>query len=116
MAFLQRRPLAGQGTPATACPPSGSCGPKRTALWEYMCLDAYEDGQARKRSSVTVFTDGPDVKCMLKDRDAGMVLWSVGRTIDGALDALDSLLRAEDAPWRADRPPAAQGGSQQRKK
>lgn len=87
-------------------------GPVKPAMMEremplvtsYLFDDAYENGEARQRSTITVMAgDLVGVKVVLNDRAEAMSLWVTGESVDDALLTMEILLSKPDAPWRRDK-------------
>lgn len=70
------------------------------ALWEYLTLDAYEDGEARLTSMLMFFAEDGCFKGCLQDRQEGRSLWVTGESLVLCLDALEARLQAGNADWR----------------
>lgn len=108
---LKRQPRKGaEGESGLPMDP-GEFGTLYPCLWDHLTQERWDDGTARKTSSVTVFTDGGVVKCVLKDRDMGVCLWVASSGMDGLFVTLETALNDPTAVWRVDR---AEGGTAKR--
>lgn len=70
------------------------------ALAEYLTMVNYPDGGQRRTGTLTVFYDAPEWRVCLNDRDTDRSLWATGESLPEALQALDSMLREPDPPFR----------------
>ena len=70
------------------------------ALWEYLTLDAWEDGSARQTSTLSVFWGTNGLQAALNDRDAGLVAFASGDSLDVLLQALEHGLQSDSLDWR----------------
>ena len=70
------------------------------AIWEYLTLEAHEDGTPRERSMLMILVEDGIVKGCLQDRDQGQSLWASGSGVPGVLEALDRHLQAGTGEWR----------------
>lgn len=71
------------------------------ALWEWLSVDAYDDGGARETATLLIFFDEGAFKCCLNDRDQGRSLWATGGSFDGAMQALEAFLATGEGDWRS---------------
>lgn len=76
---------------------------KFPALWEFLTVARYEDGQARETSTISISVADDGYKVCLRDRDNGRCLWVTGMTFFDTLKTLEATLKSEDAPWVRDR-------------
>lgn len=72
-------------------------------LFEHLTQTVWGDGTVRQTSSLSLFTDGGVVKCVLKDREAGLCLWAASKTFQELFGVVEALLNDPAAEWRADR-------------
>lgn len=70
------------------------------ALWEYLTVDAFDDGAPREVSMLLVFVEDGRFKVALQDRQEGQSLWATAESLGAALGALESHLRAGTGDWR----------------
>jgi len=80
-------------------------------LHEWMSADKWEDGGPRATTTLFLFVDAGCLKVMLKDRDAGRVLFLSAASLDELLAGLEARLREGTGEWKVDRPPAGRGRS-----
>lgn len=76
-------------------------------LWQHLTQDVWEDGSKRQCSSLLIFAQEGVLKAMLRDYEAGQVLWTAGSGFNGLLHAVEGQLESPDADWRVDRRPAS---------
>jgi len=88
---------------------SDGLGVLRPAIWEYLVSERWEDGTARRTSTMTIFVEEGRVKLCLNDRQGQRSLWVSGATLLDALDALEGHLEQGTGDWRRNR---VQGGRQ----
>lgn len=84
-------------------------------LYAHLTQTAWPDGTVRETSSLSLFTDGPAAKCVLKDRSLGVCLWATCPTFTGLLGVLEALLCDPGAEWRVDRQNPGQKASRVKK-
>lgn len=82
---------------------AGDVGVLYPTLWSYLTQTRWDDGTERKTSSVTVFMDSGQLKCVLKDKETGLSLWAAGVGFDSLFSVLESLLNDPTAVWRQDK-------------
>lgn len=70
---------------------------------EYLTAAKYPDGSSREVSTLLIFVADGQWKAMLRDKDNGRCLWATGKSFEEALEVLEALLQAVEAPWRLDR-------------
>lgn len=71
------------------------------ALWEYLTLDQWEDGSHRQTSTLSVFWGSNGLQAALNDREAGLVAFASGDSLDVLLAALEHGLQTDSLDWRA---------------
>lgn len=76
---------------------------KFPAVYEFMTATRYEDGSARKPSSLLIFASDGQFKAMLKDADHERCLWVAAPTLAEVFVALEACLVDPHAVWRVDR-------------
>jgi len=72
-------------------------------LFEHLTQVVWPDGTVRQTSSLSLFADGGMVKCVLKDREAGLCLWAASKSFQELFGVVESLLNDPAAEWRVDR-------------
>lgn len=72
-------------------------------VWSYLTQDRWDDGTPRKTSSVTMFMDQGQLKCVLKDKESGTSLWAAGISLESMFGVLEALLNDSTAVWRQDK-------------
>lgn len=82
---------------------AGDYGILYPTLWSYLTQARWDDGTERKTSSVTVFCDGGQLKCVLKDKETNLSLWASGVSFETMLSVLEALLNDPTAVWRQDK-------------
>lgn len=80
----------------------GDAGYARIVV-EFLTRTKYDDGAARVPGSVLFFVEGGRLKCMVKDRDGGLVGFVAIDALETAWNELDALLGADRIDWRRDR-------------
>ena len=71
------------------------------ALWEHLTLDAWEDGESRITSTLSVFWGSNGLQAALNDRDGQKVAFASGDSLEALLEALEHGLQHESLDWRA---------------
>jgi len=105
-----RKPIAAsKATPGPSRPEDVEGEVEFTTLFCYLCDDTWEDGQARQRSTLIVFSEEDAFKACLTDKDNDMTLWASSKTLSGLLGALEARLNDPEAEWRKRRPPMPSG-------
>lgn len=72
---------------------------KFPAVLDSIALLQYDDGSPRQSGYLGVWIQGTAWVVRLTDKDAEATLTCEGKTVDEALDLLNLLLGADDAPW-----------------
>lgn len=80
-------------------------------IWEYLTTCKYDDGSARRPSSLLLFMQDGCIKGMIADKDLGQCLWVAGQGVFEVLAALEAGLLDPQAVWRQDR---SDGGTAKR--
>lgn len=96
---LTRPAVAKAGPPADAA--AVAAASPRPALTAHLTVSAWEDGEERVTSSVTLFMGQQMLQAALNDRDGGLVAFVTGTSLDGLLDALETGLQRGSLDWRA---------------
>jgi len=73
------------------------------ALWEYLTLEAFDDGTKRQTATVCLFVEDGFVKIALQDRQEGRSLWVSSPSPEGGFDALEAHLAQGTGEWRRSR-------------
>jgi len=68
-----------------------------------LTLTVWEDGKERETSSVTVFHGDGLLKACIQDKDAGLIAFVTGESLEGLLDALEKGLASGKLDWRKQR-------------
>jgi len=84
-------------------------------LFDHLTQTVWADGSARQTSSLSLFTDGSCVKCVLKDREAGLCLWAASKSFQELFGVLEALLVDPAAEWRVDRQTVGQKATRVKK-
>jgi predicted RNase H-like HicB family nuclease len=72
------------------------------ALGEYLTLEVWEDGTARRTSTLLMFIEDGVWKVCLRDRANSRTLWRAGESPEEALAALEAALEGDATDWRRD--------------
>lgn len=86
------------------------------ALWEFLTLEAFDDGTARQLAMLCMFYEDGVLKVALQDRQEGRTLWTAAQSPVDALDALEATLQAGEGEWRRSRGPGSGGAGQKGRK
>jgi hypothetical protein len=70
------------------------------ALWEFLTLDRYDDGQQRLTAMLIMFVEEDAFKVALQDRQEGRSTWVTADTPNNALVLLEGNLASGKAEWR----------------
>jgi len=74
-------------------------------LWDHLTRTAYDDGQAREKSSVVIVANAGGWSGCVSDKDNGRVMWKTATTVEGLLLALEEGLELDDpSSWRLSTP------------
>lgn len=76
---------------------------KYPTLWMFLSAGAWPDGEMRKRSSLSIFSDDGMVKGVLNEKEANVSLWASAPTFTGLLEALEARLTEDRPEWRANK-------------
>ena len=109
--YLQKpAPLAGADG-ALVDADAGSWASLYPALSEFLAATRWSDGTARVPGTLTLFTDGPQWKLCLSDKDQSRVAFVSGSSPQSALMAAEAGLIGSTLDWRAQK--ASQGRGRQ---
>lgn len=97
--FVRRNQAAAAAQSAGGVNGSG-LAERYPAVWEYLSVSQYEDGTARRTSTLMLFVDASGVKVCLNDRDADLTCWITASSPGEALEALETALQAGRAEWQ----------------
>jgi hypothetical protein len=73
-------------------------------LFEYLGSTSYDDGSARRTSTLLVFIEDSRVKGCLNDRQEERSLWVTEDTLEDLLVGLEMVLAAGTGDWRKSKP------------
>jgi len=74
-------------------------------LWDHLTREAYDDGQARQKSTIVIVAGPAGWQGCLSDKDNARVMWKTCSTVEGLLLALEQGAAEDDpASWRAATP------------
>jgi len=74
---------------------------KCASLVEHLAHDAWDDGQVRQRSTITLFIEDGLFKLCLNDREAESSLFVTADSFDECIKKLEKKLNGSEAPdWR----------------
>lgn len=76
---------------------------KMPVLWEFLTVEAWEDGEARRTGTVLIFIEEGSVKLCLNDRDQDQVAFVTGSSLEEAFEAADAGLDGDSLDWRQSR-------------
>jgi len=82
------------------------------ALWEFLTVVQWEDGETRATGTVLFFSEEGRVKCCVNDRDGERSAFVTGGSWEGVIDAIEEGLVANCLDWRKwqkDRPGGRKG-------
>jgi hypothetical protein len=69
-------------------------------IWEYMVETAWDDGKARKTSTLTVFCEDGLVKVCLSDREQDKTTWASGTSLADCLASMEVKIATGNVEWR----------------
>lgn len=69
-------------------------------LWEFLTLEAYEDGTERRLPTITLFVSPVGLQACLNDRDQSLAAFVTSGTVDGLWAALEKGLAEDSLDWR----------------
>lgn len=102
--FLQRRAAAdADDGPCYDVPEPGKPMDKLEALFEFLTLTEWEDGETRERGTLIVFVEDGMWKACLSDKDSGRTCFYSSVAFDQLLAGLDKGLRQDSLEWRKKR-------------
>ena len=79
---------------------SESCRTLYPVLLDYMLLDRFDDGSARKTTTLTFFLEDGALKVCVKDREESLVAFPTSDSFEGLLGTVEALLAEERMEWR----------------
>jgi hypothetical protein len=103
LAVLKRSATTNVEGSSMGVPDGGEFSLLYPTLWEHLTQAVWEDGTPRKTSSMTFFSDGPVMKVVLKDKEAGLCLWMACPSMDGLFMLTEAALNDTTTVWRLDR-------------
>jgi len=77
-----------------------SFGAAFPALWEFMCLDRWENGKSRVAGSLTLFVEAGMVKCCVNDKDRRMMSFVGASGLVAVLEEVELQLEESRLSWR----------------
>lgn len=89
--------------PTPSLPGGGEFAVLYPDLWAFLTQLVWEDGTERVPGSLLVFSDEGVLKCMLRDRMAGMCLWVSALDMDQLLQAVELRVCGDRSEWRVDK-------------
>lgn len=105
MPFMRRDQASGTEAPRKTVVSDESFSVRFPTLWEYLTETTFVGGGPRLVSSLLAFTDGPDWKLCLNDREEQRSAWAAGETVLLALEALEYGLQSNCLSWRTNASP-----------
>lgn len=99
MALRKRAKKTAAGTPAPWRGDSESAM-RYPLITEFLCYDKDDDGDARKRGTMTLMSIDRGWRVVLNNKDTGESLWAAADSMAGLLDALELELMADEPNWR----------------
>lgn len=73
------------------------------SLGEWLTCAVWEDTkEVRQAPTVTIWAQGGQWKCCLRDRDRKLVMWLAAQSLSELVELADSIVLSPDAPWRHD--------------
>lgn len=73
------------------------------ALFEFLTIDEWSKGEARKTMTLRLFVEGGKWKACMVDREGGRVAFTTGDSVEGLFLLCDEQLREDTADWRPDK-------------
>lgn len=70
------------------------------ALWEFLTVTVWDDGEERRTGTLLLFTEEGRWKCCVNDRDAGLVTFVAAESPDQLLRSVDKGLVEDTLDWR----------------
>lgn len=81
-------------------PPDSELAKECPTVWEYLATDRYEDGSARKTSTLSLFVGPGGLQASLNDRERGLVCFVTGTSVPAILFTLEDMLFSDKVDWR----------------
>ena len=101
--FLKRRGADGESRPVKLSAEAKRFAKEYPALHEFLTLEKWDDGAARKTGTLLWFFEDGSLKCCLSDRDAGFVCFITGCDPFSMIDSIELGLTEDSLDWRASR-------------
>lgn len=70
------------------------------SLWEFLSVDKFEDGSARRLPTITLFLGADGLQACLNDREQSLAAFVTSSTVEGLWQALDKGLKDDTLDWR----------------
>lgn len=105
MAYVDRDRFVAGGRDGGPVVPDPTFSVLYPALWEYLSLERWEDGELRETSTLLLFVVEGRWRACLNDRAHGRSCWRSGDTLEALLVSLEDALASGLAEWRRSRPP-----------
>ena len=102
--YLSRRATPPPNGAASGPADAGSWSSQLPALAEFLVATSWSDGTSRLPGTLTLFTDGPQWKLCLSDKDQGQVAFVTGSCPQEAFLAAERGLVAANLDWRVSSP------------
>lgn len=80
--------------------PDKSFREKYPTIAQYLCDEFWDDGKARKPSTMTINMAGGDVSISISDHEYEQSCYTTSETLQDALEALEDALGANKVTWR----------------
>lgn len=100
--MVKRRVVVGASGEKASAPTLSKVLNRWSQILAHCATLAYEDGCPRQPGWITIRTRGIEWECIAKDPDAGAQLIARGASVDDAMQLLNELLGADNAPWELD--------------
>ena len=91
---------------------SGGTVPPEAGYWKglpdllaFMSVSSWPDGSSRLPGTLIVFAENGAWKACLSDKDASLVCFVTGRTLDELLERCEGIVAGEGGDWRPARSP-----------
>lgn len=101
--MLRRRQAPTQDAIPEALPAPTSVFGEGSLISEFLSATQYDDGTLRVPGSIRIENMGKSYRVTVYDHDAGLRLAVSAVCVDEALNDIEVLLGAADAPWEVDR-------------
>ncbi len=92
-----------KGGKAPKTPKASAFFKELPALWEFLAVSKWDDGEERTTGTALFFVEDGVVKLCLNDRDSDRVAFVTGSSAEEVLEAASAGLEGDALDWRASR-------------